>query len=48
MMGLFTSVDAEYLVVDNDAQRHKVKHVGKVVPHVGISVFARAFGIESI
>ena len=38
----------EYLVVNDDAQGEKVKHVGKVVPHIGVSVLAAAFGVETI
>lgn len=35
-----TSVYAEDLVVDDDAQRQKVKHVREIMPYVGIAVFA--------
>lgn len=35
-----TSVYAEDLVVDDDAQRQKVKHVCEIMPYVGIAVFA--------
>ena len=30
---------AKYLVVDYYAQRKEVKHVGEIVPNVGIAVF---------
>lgn len=39
---------AKDLVVDHDAESKKVEHVGKVMPHVGISVFPRTFRIEPI
>lgn len=35
-----TSVYAEDLVIDDDAQRQKVKHVCEIMPHIGIAVFA--------
>src|ERR1051326_9615302 len=43
-----TAVDAEYLVVDDDRERQEVKHVGEVVPYVGIPVFPAAFSIEAV
>ena len=39
---------AENLIVDNHAQGEKVKHVGEVVPHVGIAIFPRALCIEAV
>jgi hypothetical protein len=39
---------AEYLVVDDHAQREEVKHVGEVVPDIGIAILAGAFRIEAI
>ena len=33
--GLEAAVDAEDLVVDDDAQRQEVEHVGEVCPDVG-------------
>lgn len=41
-------MNAEYLIVDYDAQRQEIKHVGKVVPDVGITILASTFGIESV
>ena len=41
-------MDAEYLVVDDHAEGQKVKHVGKVVPDVGVAVLARALGVEAV
>lgn len=41
-------MDTKDLVVDHDAESEKVKHVGEVMPDVGISVFPRTFRIESI
>lgn len=43
-----SSMDAEDLIVDDDAQGKEIEHVGEVMPHVCVAVFARAFGIESI
>lgn len=43
-----TSVDAEYLVVDDDAEGEVVKHVGEVVPYVGVAVLAGALGVEAV
>lgn len=45
---ILTSVDAENLVVYYDTQGQKVKHVGKVVPDVGVAVLARALGVEAV
>ena len=39
---------AEDLVIDDDAQREEIKHVGKVVPDVGIAVLARTFRVEAV
>jgi len=43
-----TTVDTEYLVIDDDRQRQIVEHVREVVPHIRIAVFAAAFGVEAI
>jgi hypothetical protein len=43
-----TSVDAEDLVINDDTQRQKVKHICEVMPYVGITVLARALSVESI
>jgi hypothetical protein len=43
-----TSVYAKDLIVDDNAQSEKVKHVGEVVPHVGIAVLPRALCIEAV
>lgn len=39
---------AEDLVVDHNAESEEVKHVGEIVPDVGVAIFARAFGVEAI
>ncbi len=36
------------LIVDDDAQGEKIKHVRKIMPDVGVAVFARTFRVESI
>jgi len=41
-------MDAKDLVVDDHTQREKVKHVGKIMPDIGVAVFARTLGIESV
>lgn len=41
-------MDAEYLVIDDHAQGQEVEHVGKVMPHIRVSIFPRTLGIESI
>jgi hypothetical protein len=46
--GRKASVDTEYLVVNDDGERQEIKHVGEVVPYVGIPVFPAAFGIEAV
>lgn len=38
----------ENLVVYYDTERQEVKHVGEVVPDVGIAILSRALGIEAI
>lgn len=43
-----TSVYAEYPIVNYDAERQVIKHVGKVLPDVGGPVLSRALGIEPI
>ena len=42
------AVDTEDLVIDDDGQGQVVEHIRKVVPHIGIAVFATAFGVEAI
>lgn len=39
---------AEDLIVDDYTQGEKVKHVGEVVPHVGVAVFPRALRVETV
>ena len=39
---------AEDLVVDDNAEREEVEHVGEIVPDIGVAVLARAFGVETI
>ena len=46
--GRKASVNAEYLVVDDNAQGKEVEHVGEVMPDVGIAVLSCAFGVKSI
>lgn len=46
--GRQAAVHAEDLVVDDDRERQEVEHVGEVVPHVGVAVLARAFGVEAV
>jgi len=43
-----TSMYAEDLVIDDNAQRQEVEHVGEVVPDIRIAVFPRAFRIKPI
>jgi hypothetical protein len=43
-----TSVDAEDLVVDDHAECQKVKHIGEVMPDVGVAVLARAFRVKAV
>lgn len=46
--GGFTPVDAEDVVVDDDAEGEEVEHVCEVVPHTRIPVFATALRVESV
>lgn len=41
-------MDTENLVIYDDTKRQKVKHVGKVMPDIGVAVLARAFGVEAV
>ena len=41
-------MDTEYLVVDDDAKCEEVEHVRKVMPHIGVAIFPRAFGVEAV
>ena len=43
-----TTVNTEYLVIDDDGQGQVVEHIRKVMPHIGITVFATAFGVEAV
>ena len=46
--GRKAAMNAENLVVNDDAESEEVKHVRKIVPYIGVSIFARAFSIEAI
>ncbi len=46
--GVHTSMDAEYLVVDDDTQGQKVKHIREVMPDICIAVLPGALGIEAV
>lgn len=43
-----TAVYAEDLVVDHHAQSQEIKHVGEIVPDVGVAVFPSTLGIEPV
>jgi len=43
-----TTVNTEYLVIDDDRQGQVIKHIRKVVPHIGITIFATAFCVEAV
>ncbi len=43
-----TSVNAEDLVINDDAQSQKVKHVCKIMPYIGVSVFPTALGVKTV
>ena len=46
--GRQAAVNTENLVIDDDAEGEKIEHICEIVPYVGVSVFARAFGVEAI
>lgn len=41
-------MDAKDLVVDDYREGEEIEHVGKVVPYVRVSIFARAFCVETV
>ena len=41
-------MDAEYLIVDDHAEREKIEHVCKVVPDIGIAVLTCAFRVKAV
>lgn len=41
-------MDAEDLVINDDAQCQEVEHVCEVVPDIGVSIFTRTLGIEPV
>jgi hypothetical protein len=43
-----SAVDTKYLVVDDDGQGQVVEHIGKVVPNIGVAIFATAFSVEAV
>jgi hypothetical protein len=43
-----TSMNAEYLVIDDNTQCKKIEHIRKVVPNICISILPRAFRIETV
>lgn len=38
----------EDLIIDHHAQGQEIKHVGKIMPNIGIAVFSGAFGVKAI
>lgn len=42
------AVYAENVIVNDNCESEKVEHVGKIMPHVGIAVFARTFGVKAV
>lgn len=41
-------MDAENPVVDDHAERQKIKHVGEVMPDTSVAVLAGTFSVEAI
>jgi hypothetical protein len=41
------AVDAEDLVIDNNAQREEIKHIRVIVPDIGIAIFSSTFRVET-
>lgn len=41
-------VNTEDLVVDHNAEGKEIEHVGEVMPHIRVAIFARTFGVETI
>ena len=46
--GTQTAMHTEDLIIDDDAQGKEVKHVGEVMPDIGVTIFAVTLGIESV
>ena len=46
--GTQSPMDAKDAVVNDNRECEEVEHVGEVVPHVGVAVFAIAFGVEAV
>lgn len=42
------AMDAEYLVVYDDAEGEEVEHVCEVVPDIGVAVFPGTFCVEAV
>lgn len=42
------AMDAEDLVVDNDAKSEKIEHIGEIMPDVCIAILSGALGVEAI
>lgn len=42
------AMNAEDLVVDDHTECQEIKHVGEIMPHAGVAVFARAFRVEAV
>ena len=43
-----TSMQAEYLIVNEGSERQEVEKVGKVLPDIRVSVFSHAFIVKAI
>ena len=41
-------MDTEDLVINDDAQSQKIKHISKIVPDISVPVLPRAFGVEPV
>lgn len=39
---------AEDLVIDDDTQSEEIKHIGEIMPDIGIAIFSSAFRVETV
>ena len=46
--GTHTSMDTKYIIINDDTQRQKIKHIRKIMPDIRISIFPITFRIEPI
>jgi len=41
-------MNAEYLIIDDDTECQKIEHICEIMPDIGVAIFPRTFGVETV